>query len=315
MKLLLDLYKTFSPSGKEQEMRKFIVWWVKENCRNTMVAKDKKGNLYITKGKATTYPCLCAHLDQVQKVHALDFEVCRSEDILFGYSKTFKSYQGLGADDKNGIWVCLKCLEKYDAIKVAFFVDEERGCVGSQKAVMSFFDDCRFVLQIDRKNGGDFISNIGGWTPLCSKEFIEAVQMEKFGYKEESGLMTDVQCLKENGLKVSAANISCGYYNPHTDTEFTLWSELQNCRAFVEHIIETCQNVYPHDLDDYEFNAYDRAMEEDEYRETIAYHLADHPNLTAKEIMEWYSGMFFYLKESDFERLINEEKRRSFLDE
>ena len=95
MKLLVDLYKTFSPSGKEQEMKKFIVRWVKENCRNTMVAKDKKGCLYITKGKATTYPCLCAHLDQVQKVHALDFEVYRSEDILFGYSKTFKSFFGI----------------------------------------------------------------------------------------------------------------------------------------------------------------------------------------------------------------------------
>ena len=314
MKLLIDLYKTFSPSGKEQEMKKFIIRWVKDNCRNTMVAKDGKGNLYITKGKATTYPCLCAHLDQVQKVHALDFEVCRSGDILFGYSKTFKSYQGLGADDKNGLWVCLKCLEKYDAIKVVFFVDEERGCVGSQKAVMSFFDDCRFVLQIDRKNGGDFISNIGGWTPLCSKEFIEAVQPEKFGYEEESGLMTDVECLKENGLKVSAANISCGYYNPHTDTEFTLWSELQNCKAFVEHIIETCQDVYPHDLDDYSFEAYDIDCEEDEYREIIAYHLTDSPNITAKDIMELYEGMFFYLKEDDFKRLIEEEKRRNFID-
>lgn len=314
MKLLIDLYKTFSPSGKEQEMKKFIIRWVKDNCRNTMVAKDGKGNLYITKGKATTYPCLCAHLDQVQKVHALDFEVCRSGDILFGYSKTLKSYQGLGADDKNGLWVCLKCLEKYDAIKVVFFVDEERGCVGSQKAVMSFFDDCRYVLQIDRKNGGDFISNIGGWTPLCSKEFIEAVQPEKFGYEEESGLMTDVECLKENGLKVSAANISCGYYNPHTDTEFTLWSELQNCKAFVEHIIETCQDVYPHDLDDYSFEAYDIDCEEDEYREIIAYHLTDSPNITAKDIMELYEGMFFYLKEDDFKRLIEEEKRRNFID-
>ena len=279
-----------------------------------MVANDGKGNLYITKGKATTYPCLCAHLDQVQKTHALDFEVCRSGDILFGYSKTFKSYQGLGADDANGIWVCLNCLKKYDAIKIVFFVEEEVGCHGSQRAVMSFFDDCRYVLQIDRKNGGDFITNIGGWTPLCSQEFIKAVQPEKFGYKEETGLLTDVECLKENGLKVSAANISCGYYNPHTDTEFTLWSELQNCKAFVEHIIETCQDVYPHDLDDYSFEAYDIDCEEDEYREIIAYHLADSPNITAKDIMELYEGMFFYLKEDDFKKQIEEEKRRNFID-
>lgn len=312
MKLLVDLYKTFSPTGKEQGMKKFIIQWVKDHCRNTMITKDKKGNLYITKGKANNFPALCAHMDQVQKHRAPDFAVYQAEDMLFGYSKQYKEYQGLGADDKNGIWVCLKCLEKYDALKVAFFVEEEAGCVGSQKAVMSFFDDCRYVLQIDRKNGGDFITTIGGWTPLCSKEFIEAVQPLKFGYHEEVGLMTDVESLKENGLKVSAANISCGYYNPHTDTEFTLYSELENCLHFVEHIIETCQDTYKHELDAYHFDEYDRAIEEDEYRDIIARHLEENPELTAKDIMEWYNGMFFYLKETDFDRLIQEEKRRSF---
>lgn len=312
MKLLVDLYKTFSPTGKEQGMRKFIVQWVKDHCRNTIIAKDQKGNLYITKGKADTYPCLCAHMDQVQRHHAPDFAVYQAEDMLFGYSKQYKEHQGLGADDKNGIWVCLKCLEKYDALKVAFFVEEEAGCVGSQKAVMSFFDDCRYVLQIDRKNGGDLITTIGGWMSLCSKEFVEAVQPMKFGYHEEYGLMTDIEALKENGLRVSAVNISCGYYNPHTDTEFTLYSELENCLHFVEHIIETCQDVYPHELDDYEFEEYDRAIEEDEYRDIIARHLEENPELTAKDIMECYKGMFFYLKETDFDRLIQEEKRRSF---
>lgn len=312
MKLLVDLYKTFSPTGKEQGMKKFIIQWVKDHCRNTMIAKDGKGNLYLTKGKANTYPCLAAHLDQIQRHRATDFQVYQAEDMLFGYSKQNKSHQGLGADDKNGIWVCLRCLEKYDALKVAFFVEEEAGCIGSQKAVMSFFDDCRFVLQIDRKNGGDFITTIGGWTPLCSNEFIEAVQPLKFGYHEETGLMTDVESLKENGLKVSAANISCGYYNPHTDTEFTLYSELENCLHFVEHIIETCQDVYPHELDGYHFDEYDRSIEEDEYREIIAHHLAENPELTAKDIMEWYEGMYFYLKEEDFDRLIKDEKGRSF---
>jgi hypothetical protein len=36
--------------------------------------------------------------------------------------------EGLGADDKNGIWIALQCLKKYDTVKVAFFVSEEVGC-------------------------------------------------------------------------------------------------------------------------------------------------------------------------------------------
>ena len=149
MELLEKLYKTYSPTGHEKEMRKFIVRWIKENCRNTMIAKDKKGNLYITKGKANTYPCLAAHMDQVQKIHSADFGVYRSEDILFGYSKKNKRYEGLGADDKNGIWVALKCLQKFDVLKVTFFVEEESGCTGSENAVISFFNDCRFVLEME----------------------------------------------------------------------------------------------------------------------------------------------------------------------
>lgn len=314
MELLKELYKIYSPSGKEKGMRKFIVQWVKDHCRNTMVSKDAKGNLYITKGKSDSYPCLCAHMDQVQRLHSADFTVCQTEEILFGYSPKNKQYEGLGADDKNGVWVCLKCFQKYDAIKVVFFVEEEIGCGGSQQAVMSFFDDCRYVIQIDRKNGGDFITTIGGWTELCSREFIEAVNPLSFGYHEENGLMTDIEALKDNGLKVSAVNISCGYYNPHTDHEFTIIAEIQHCLAFVEYIIDTCVDVYPHESDSYAFDAYDKEMEEDEYRAIIEYYLPTYPNMTGKDIVEWYDGNFFYLTEKDFDRLIKEEKRRSLSD-
>ena len=56
MKLLKELYKIYSPSGNEKRMRKFIVKWIKENCPNTIVIKDDKGNRYVTRGKAETYP-------------------------------------------------------------------------------------------------------------------------------------------------------------------------------------------------------------------------------------------------------------------
>lgn len=313
MKLLKELYKTYSPSGKEKGMRKFIVNWIKENCPNTVAAKDKMGNLYITKGKAESYPCLVAHMDQVQKIHSMDFEAIETKEIIFGYSQSHKRMEGLGADDKNGIWICLKCLEKYDAIKCVFFVKEEVGCVGSQKAVMSFFDDCRYVIQIDRKGGGDLITDIGGWTPLCSEEFVKAIRPELFGYKEETGLLTDVEALKERGLKISAVNLSCGYYSPHTDQEFTIKSELMNCLAFVQHIIETCPDVYPHENDYRDFDEYERQMELEDCKEIIAMQLERYPNATAKDFILWLSENYMYLKDADVEKLYQEEKRKNFM--
>lgn len=252
MQTLYELYKVHSPSTKEKKMREFIKDYVRRNIEGAVVDQDRKGNVYVTRGESETYPCVVAHMDQVQDIHSKDFRVWIYEGKLMGFSGSRMKMEGLGADDKNGIWVALKCLEKYDVMKCAFFVGEEIGCEGSSVAKMSFFDDCRWVIQCDRRNGCDLITDASG-TELCSKEFVEAIQPERFGYKEEMGMMTDVMTLKENGLNVSCVNLSCGYYRPHTDEEFTVVSELENCLAFVEWIVENVTDVYPHK---YEYKTY-----------------------------------------------------------
>lgn len=243
MELLINLYEIHSMSGQENAMRNFIKKFVKENVPGAVV-RQHNHNLYITKGEADTYPCVVAHLDQVQKKHSPDFRVYEQDGILFGFSAKNKRQEGLGADDKNGIWVALKSLMRYDAIKVALFHSEEVGTVGSGEADMTFFKDVRFVLEADRRNGGDLITDI--WGAICSDEFIEDISefADKHGYKETSGMLTDVETLSDNGLGVSAINMSCGYYNPHTDEEVTDYNELLNCLAFVWDIIDNCTKVY-----------------------------------------------------------------------
>lgn len=72
MELLKKLYKVYSPSGKERTMIKFI-WNYTKRITGTKVETDAAGNLYITKGEAESYPCIVAHLDQVQRLHSKDF--------------------------------------------------------------------------------------------------------------------------------------------------------------------------------------------------------------------------------------------------
>lgn len=243
MKTLIELYNISSPSGKEEAMAAYLTKKLEDlGCK---VSKDMYGNIYAVKGKATTYPCVVAHMDEVHTAKPSGFRVVSVAEMLFGIDIDNNRFSGIGADDKNGIWIALKCLEKFDIMKVAFFVQEETGCGGSSRCDMNFFDDCRFVLQCDRKNGSNIISNACG-TELCSKEFLEDLPMKKFGYSTTEGLMTDVYMLKTKGLNVSCINISCGYYNPHTDNEYTVKSELYNCLSFVEEVIETMVDVYPH---------------------------------------------------------------------
>lgn len=245
MELLKQLYKIHSPSGNERTMKNFIRRCVRKHIPGAKTRTDKMGNLYIIKGIAQTYPCIVAHLDQVQRNHSKDFIPTETKELIFGYSPRNRRQEGLGADDKNGIWIALKCLEKYKILKVAFFVEEETGCRGSSQADMDFFRDCRFVIQPDRRGHQDLITTIG-WTELCSDEFLKATGYEQFGYQETEGAMTDILALKENGLEISCINLSCGYYEPHTDNEFTVKADLLNCLYLIEHIIETCTGVYPH---------------------------------------------------------------------
>ena len=298
MQLLKRLYNIYSPSGKEEKMVKFLCSYIRQLPGNISMSKDKFGNLYVVKGESESYPCLVSHIDQVSHCnHSKDFKAIETRDIIFGYSPKNRRFENLGADDKNGVFICLECLKKHDAIKVVFFREEEVGCRGSSEAMMSFFDDIRFVIQPDRKGNSDLITNIS-YSELCSEKFLEEVEPEKWGYREENGLMTDVLTLKENGLGVSCINVSCGYYNPHTDEEVTVKKDLMKSLTFIEHIIEDCTDVYPHILDYGYWGRYDYELEDEIYEM-----LNSDPTLTPKGLYDMYSTTYPYLGLEDYERI------------
>ena len=244
MELLKELYGISARTHQEKDMIAFVSQRLSD--LGIVFTTDKAGNIYATKGNADTYPCIAAHLDEVHEAREKGYEVLAVRDeFIIGFNSSKREFNGIGADDKNGIWVCLKCLEKFDNLKCVFFVGEEQGCIGSRQADMKFFDDCRFVLQCDRKGNSDFISNIYG-NSLCSPQFIKDASLGEHGYKEGHGMQTDVQALREKGLEISCANISCGHYYPHTPHEMTNIADLKKCLTLVEHIVENCREVYTH---------------------------------------------------------------------
>lgn len=302
-RLLKKLYAIHSPSGKEDKMIAFLFSYLK-SLPGVKLGKDNYGNLYAWKGESETYPCIVAHIDQVCGCsHPHDFRAIETRDIIFGYSAKVHSFCNLGADDKNGIIICLEALKKYDCMKAVFFKEEETGCRGSSHAEMKFFEDCRFVIQCDRRGNSDLIINIG-CTDLCSEKFIQDIDPEKWGYKEETGMMTDVEALKERGLSISAINMSCGYYNPHTDEEITVKRDLEKCWKFVQHIIEDCTETYTHEIG--ENGGYYGFYDEWEFEEEIHSILQQDPTMTASDLYDMYQTNYPRLSLSDFERIVDE---------
>lgn len=204
------------------------------------------GNLYVTRGLSDTYPCMVSHMDTVHEI-VEDLYPVECWGAITGLNRVTMEQTGIGGDDKVGVFITLEILERFGVMKAVFFRDEEVGCVGSYEADVSFFDDCRFVLQCDRKGNDDFVTVASG-VDLSSCDFQDAVSgiIGPRGYKFAHGMMTDVMALKEMGVMCSVANMSCGYYRPHSHDEYVDIEDVQNCMEMCADIIENCTDVYVH---------------------------------------------------------------------
>lgn len=269
-RLFQVILKTQSYHGKTEQMSRLIIRLCKSFGAQTVTFSD--GNIYATKGKADLYPCIVAHTDTVH-------DLVPNEDFMVGHDasysewwgyhrtqrvtvkepvtvngkkemveKTYPLALGIGGDDKVGIFVALNLLRQAKVMKCAFFRDEEIGCIGSHAAEMDFFTDTTLVLQCDRRGTSEFVTKVGG-TDLMSVEFKKAVAplLEKYEFKHVNGLSTDVAALKAEGLAVSCANISCGYYKPHQSTEYINTHDMLTAQDLVQDIIATMgHKAWPH---------------------------------------------------------------------
>ena len=238
MDTLLALYRINSKSGHEKEIKQYI----KEQIANInlTIEEDDFGNIFITKGLSDNYPCIAAHLDEVHFPHERNIRI--DGDIIFATDKE-GNHVGIGADDKNGIWIAMQLLQSEPILKVALFVQEEKdgdliGCRGSKACSLDFFDNVKYIIQCDRKGASDVVTySAKAEIRLCNDDFIPQTLLTRYSYTVNVGGSTDVVALKRRGLQIPCCNISCGYYNPHKPDEYTSWKDLQHSLAFTKDIL------------------------------------------------------------------------------
>jgi len=236
---LLSLCMVQSHSSNEKRMVVYIYNTLRE--LNLSPEIDKVGNILVTKGHAKTYPCIVSHLDTVHRIEK-HYELKEKETKLglMLYAKSGKSRTGVGGDDKCGIFACLYFLQVLPAVKVVFFTQEETGCIGSNGIDDTFFGDCRYILQLDRRSSSDFI-NIYCQQKTISHAFSSEVGhvLKRYGFKSTSGVWTDSINLWDKEVGISCANISSGYYSPHTSNEYIIVEDLWNSILFTRELITT----------------------------------------------------------------------------
>ena len=285
MELLKQLYSIHAPTFHEWPLICFIREYIREHVPEAEVQMDGWGNLYITKNHAPAFPLpsrggvgvgsvisghptLACHLDQVQTIHSDDFEVKEEKGMLYGWSEANQQREGLGADDKNGIYICLRCLEECPRLKVFMAVGEEKGCIGSSRADMSFFSDSLYVLEPDCKGGEEIHTNLKG-IPCANPDFEQALLEANSSlftlhssFSITPGKGSDIFALTLNGIGVSCANIPAGYYHPHKDDEYCVIAELEHTLSFIRHFVTTEHRRFPHI-----FKSYTQQMIKSEYKQ------------------------------------------------
>ena len=204
--------------------------------------RDDMMNIYATKGELNEgeyYPMFIAHTDTVH--HKVDKMMIIQENLVRPntFGKQFdevkvpclKAYAedglptGIGGDDKCGIFICLELLKTLDKVKIGLFVSEETGCHGSSQCDESFLQDVGYITQYDAP-GNHLISEICSGVRLFERDsefFTKTLKVIEDGFENEmliqSHPYTDISQLKKK-IDVSCINMSCGYYNMHSDQEF-----------------------------------------------------------------------------------------------
>jgi tripeptide aminopeptidase len=215
-------------SGQESRMIAFLTDYAKEFGYKCNV--DKRGNVYMTKGKADYYPCVAAHTDTVHPV--CEMIVRQEGDCLRAFHAEAPDVQtGIGGDDKAGVFIALEVMEMIPACKAVFFVSEEIGCLGSGDCDLAFFDDVGYMIEFDSPCDtimtftcqgyhlfdvdGDFINRI--------KHFLSEHGVTQWQHHP----YTDVWRMREM-FEFSCLNLPAGYFRMHSNQEYVRVSVVEN---------------------------------------------------------------------------------------
>lgn len=189
--------------------------------------------------------CLVAHIDTVfseydkidKKKDCLTDNPRIKKSIFYDKDKRVAwSPQGLGADDRTGVWACLELFktipEPYKPI-VLLTDGEETGGSGAYEAIDIFKDylkDVSYFIELDRKGKGEAVFYNGE-----SQDFIDYIA--SFGFKESFGSFSDISILCPEFQKCGV-NLSIGYHNAHFETEFQDMNDLDYTMNVMPNILK-----------------------------------------------------------------------------
>ena len=180
---------------------------------------DKPGYLYA---EGTIPVLLVAHMDTVHRQPVE--QICYSEGKAVAMSP-----QGIGGDDRCGVWMILQILLTANC-HVLFCEDEEVGCVGAKRFTKgSLQPRVNYIVELDRRGNNDAV-----FYRCDNPEFEDFIT--SFGFETAGGSCSDISYIAPY-LETAAVNISCGYYCEHQRHEYIRLEEMELNAARVAQMV------------------------------------------------------------------------------
>ena len=173
-----------------------------------------------------------AHMDTVHLSVVQDFY----EYVDENGRHILSSPQGIGGDDRCGIYMILEIIKEFKPY-VLFCEDEESGMIGAKKFVRTkyideFDSDIDFMIELDRAHANDAVFYD------CDNPEFTAYILENTKYEKDFGTFSDISTLAPM-CGVAGVNLSCGYYKPHTLQEEVVVEEMLNTIVVVKRLLSS----------------------------------------------------------------------------
>lgn len=187
---------------EQDQLLKTLFTFLKKNYDNVTATEDylfAEGDIPIA---------LVAHLDTVF--------ADPPENVYYDPRKgVIWSPEGLGADDRAGIFSILKIVKAGYRPHIIFTTEEERGGIGAAQLIIKNpkcpFKELKYMIELDRAGTCDCVFYD------CENDlFTEYI--ESFGFIEALGSFSDISILAPH-WGVAAVNLSIGYENEHSYRE------------------------------------------------------------------------------------------------
>lgn len=187
---------------------------------------------------------LVAHLDTVHPFRNIKKEIFydSTQGVLW-------SPDGLGADDRAGVYAIIKIIETGRRPTIIFTTDEEIGGLGATQVAKDFpniiDENLKYLIELDRRGSIDCVFYECG-----NQKFIDYV--EKFGFASQWGTYTDI-CEICPAWEIAGVNLSIGYEHEHSYAEFLRISWLNTTIHKVINMLDDAKNI-----DRFEYIKYSR---------------------------------------------------------